>query len=45
MNTIKNLSSNTKVNLVLFVIFLPVVVYGIIKVIQTVVSGASYGVW
>jgi hypothetical protein len=45
MNTIKNWSSAAKVNFVLLVVFLPIVAYGITKVIQTVVNGASYGVW
>lgn len=41
MNTIKNLSSEAKINLLLIILFLPVVAYGVTKVVQAVVNGAS----
>lgn len=41
MNTIKNLSSEAKINLLLIILFLPVVAYGITKVVQAVANGAS----
>ena len=43
MNTIKNLSPEIKASIVLFVTGFCVVTYGVVKVIQTVVNGASYG--